>query len=130
MTEIDYPVLDMRDIYATRGILGLRLAERVRELAGQPVRLRGFMASPLAERDDFFVLTRAPLVACPFCEPGTSWPDDVVPVLLERESPFVHAALAIEAVGVLQVSRKPDPRTGAPRLVRLCDARWRLAHRP
>lgn len=128
MTELDYPVLDMREIYATRGILGLRLAERVLELAGQPVRLRGFMASPLAERDDFFVLTRAPLVACPFCEPGTSWPDDVVPVLLERESPFVHAALAIEAVGVLQVARKPDPRTGAPRLVRLCDARWRLAH--
>ena len=127
MTELDYPVLDMRDIYATRGILGLRLAERVRELAGQPVRLRGFMASPLAERDDFFVLTRAPLVACPFCEPGTSWPDDVVPVLLERESPFVHAALAVEAVGVLQVARKADPRTGAPRLVRLCDARWRLA---
>jgi hypothetical protein len=127
MVEIDYPVLDMREIYATRGILGLRLAERVRSLAGQPVRLRGYMASPLAEQDDFFVLTRSPLVACPFCEPGTSWPDDIVPVLLERETAFVHAAHAVEAVGLLEVARRADPRSGAARLVRLCDARWRLA---
>lgn len=126
MAEADYPVLDMREIYATRGILGLRLAERVRSLAGQPVRLRGYMASPLVAQDDFFVLTRSPLIACPFCEPGTSWPEDVVPVQLERESPFVHAALAVEAVGLLEVARRPDPRTGALRLVRLCDARWHL----
>jgi hypothetical protein len=127
LAELDYPVLDVREIYATRGILGVRLAERVRELAGQPVRLRGYMASPLATQDDFFVLTRSPLISCPFCEPGTSWPDDIVPVLLERESPFVHAALPVEAVGLLEVARRPDPRAGAPRLLRLCDARWRLA---
>ena len=126
MAELDYPVLDMREIYATRGILGLRLADRVRELAGQPVRLRGYMASPLATQDDFFVLTRSPLIACPFCEPGMSWPDDVVPVQLERESPFVHAALSVEAVGLLEVARRPHPGTGALRLVRLGDARWHL----
>jgi hypothetical protein len=126
MSELDYPVLDMREIYATRGILGLRLSERVRALAGQPVRLRGYIASPLAEQDDFFVLTRSPLVACPFCEPGTSWPDDIVPVLLERETPLVHASLAVEAVGLLELARRPDPRTGALRLARLCDARWHL----
>lgn len=128
MAELDYPVLELREIYATRGIFGLRLADRVRELAGQPVRLRGYMASPLAgQQDDFFVLTRSPLIACPFCEPGTSWPDDIVPVQLERETPFVHAALSVEAVGLLEVARRPDPRTGALRLVRLCDARWHVA---
>ncbi|HEX7053495.1 MAG TPA: hypothetical protein VF211_06105 [Burkholderiales bacterium] len=127
MAELDYPVLDMREVYVSRDIFGLRLAERVRALAGQPVRLRGYMASPLAAQDDFFVLTRSPLVACPFCEPGTSWPQDVVPVQLERETPFVHEPLAVEAVGLLEVARRPDPRTGGLRLARLCDARWRVA---
>ena len=62
----------------TVGVIGLRLAGRARELAGEPVRIRGYMAPPDLERSNFFVLTRAPVITCPFCDPGTSWPDDVV----------------------------------------------------
>jgi hypothetical protein len=120
----NYPLLGFKDIYATVGAIGLRLAERARGLAGAPVRIRGYMAPPDLERGDFFVLTRAPIVTCPFCDPGTSWPDDVVLALLERDGAFIDPAAAIEVVGELELGAKLDPATGAIRRVRLRDARW------
>ncbi len=120
----NYPLLAFRDIYATIGVIGLRIGEEARSLAGQPVRVRGYMAPPVAERDSFFVLTRSPFVTCPFCDPAASWPDDVVLACLEKDSAFVDPALAIELVGELEIGPKPDPRTGTTRYVRLLDARW------
>ncbi|MGH7036492.1 MAG: hypothetical protein ACREFL_22435 [Stellaceae bacterium] len=126
----NYPVLGFKDIYATVGAIGLRLGESARDLAGEPVRIRGYMAPPDLERSNFFVLTRAPIVTCPFCDPGTSWPDDVVLALLERDSAFVDPAQAIEVVGELELGAKLDPNTGAMRLVRLRDARWQPVAAP
>ena len=83
----NYPVLRFKDIYATVGIIGLRLADRAKELAGQPVWVRGYMAPPAVAEGDFFVLTRSPVFTCPFCDPGAGWPDDVVLALLERRPP-------------------------------------------
>jgi len=120
----NYPLLGFKDLYATVGAIGLRLGERAREFAREPVRIRGYMAPPDLERSDFFVLTRAPVVTCPFCDPGTNWPDDMVLVLLERDSAFVDPAQPIEVVGELELGAKLDLRTGAVRLVRLRDARW------
>jgi len=82
------------------------------------------MAPPDLEESDFFVLTRAPIVTCPFCDPGTSWPDDVVLALLKRDSRFVDPAQPIEVVGELELGAKLDLRSGGTRLVRLRDARW------
>jgi hypothetical protein len=120
----NYPLLGFKEIYATVGAIGLRLAERARGLAGEPVRIRGYMAPPDLERSGFFVLTRAPVITCPFCDPGTSWPDDVVLALLEQESAFIDPAQPIEVVGELELGGKLDPSTGAIRLVRLRHARW------
>ncbi|HKT20745.1 MAG TPA: hypothetical protein VJR47_22020 [Stellaceae bacterium] len=120
----NYPLLGFKDVYATVGAIGLRLGERARTLAGEPVRIRGYMAPPDLEQGNFFVLTRAPIITCPFCDPGTSWPDDVVLALLERDTAFVDPAQAIEVVGELELGAKLDLNTGAMRLVRLRDARW------
>jgi hypothetical protein len=120
----NYPLLRFNDIYATVGVIGLRLGERAKELAGAPVRVRGYMAPPDLEQGDFFVLTRAPVITCPFCDPGTNWPDDMVLALLEREGRFVDPGQPIEVVGELELGAKLDLRTGAMRLVRLRDARW------
>jgi len=120
----NYPLLGFRDIYATVGVIGLRIGERARDLAGQPARIRGYMAPPVADRDNFFVLTRSPVIACPFCDPGASWPDDVVLACLDGDSEFVDPAQPIEVVGELEIGAKPDPRTGAARLVRLTNAWW------
>ncbi len=117
-------MLTFREIYATIGVIGLRIGEEARALAGQPVRVRGYMAPPVANRDSFFVLTRSPFLTCPFCDPAASWPDDVVLACLEKASAFVDPTLAIELVGELEIGPKPDPRTGTTRYVRLVDARW------
>ena len=117
-------LLSFKEVYATVGAIGLRLGERAKSLAGTPVRIRGYMAPPDLERSDFFVLTRAPVVACPFCEPGAVWPDDVVLALLERDSAFIDPAQPIEVVGELELGAKLDLRTGATRYVRLKEARW------
>jgi hypothetical protein len=124
LASSNYPVLGFKDIYTTVGAIGLRLGERAKQFAGNPVRIRGYMAPPDLEQSDFFVLTRAPVFTCPFCDPGTNWPDDVVLALLERDSRFVDPGQAIEVVGELELGAKLDLRTGATRLVRLHDARW------
>lgn len=120
----NYPILGFRDIYATVGAIGLRLGAGLPVLAGRPVRIRGYMAPPVAAVDNFFVLTRSPVTTCPFCDPGAQWPDDVVLALLESDSRFVDPSCAIEVAGELDIGRKVDPRTGATRLVRLVGARW------
>ena len=120
----NYPLLDFKDLYATVGVIGLRIGERAKQLAGNPVRIRGYMAPPDLEQGDFFVLTRAPAFICPFCDPGTNWPDDVVLALLDHDSHFVDPTQLIEVVGELEFGAKLDIRTGATRLVRLHDVRW------
>ncbi len=122
----NYPLLTFREIYATVGVIGLRIGEEARALDGRPVRVRGYMAPPVADRDSFFMLTRTPFVTCPFCDPAASWPDDVVLACLEKDSAFVDPTLAVELVGELDIGPKRDPRTGTTRYVRLVDARWQL----
>src|SRR6185437_8296749 len=120
----NYPLLPFKDIYATRGVIGLRLADRAKELARQPVRIRGYMAPPVVDTADYFILTRSPVNTCPFCDPGTGWPDDVVLVLLKRDSCFADPGQAIEVAGEFEIGAQLDTRTGTVRLVRLRDAQW------
>ena len=122
----NFPRLTFKDIYATTGIIGLRLGEMAKDLAGQPVVIKGYMAPPLVDEGDFFVMTRSPVYTCPFCDFGANWPDDIVLSLLERPSGFVDPFQAIEVAGVLDLGAKHDPHTGATRLVRLIDATWRI----
>jgi hypothetical protein len=122
----NYPRLTFGEIYETTGIIGLRLGAKAKDLAGQPVVIKGYMAPPLVDEGDFFVMTRAPVVTCPFCDFGASWPDDIVLTQLEKPSGFVEPFQAIEVAGVLDLGAKHDPRTGALRLVRLKEASWRI----
>ena len=59
---------------------GGRLSARARELEGQIVSMRGYMAPPLRAEAKFFVLTRIPMVVCPFCDSEANWPEDLVVV--------------------------------------------------
>ena len=125
-----FPRITFNEIYATTGIISLRLGEKAKDLAGQPVVIKGYMAPPLVDEGDFFVMTRSPVVTCPFCEFGSSWPDDIVLTQLEMPSGFVEPFQAIEVAGVLDLGAKHDVRTGALRLVRLVDASWRIIPKP
>ena len=57
------PRLAFSELYATKGIIGLRLTDQARDLAGRIVIIRGYMAPPLEDAADFFVLTRNPVPA-------------------------------------------------------------------
>jgi hypothetical protein len=125
----NYPALSFKEIYATTGVIGLRIADPAKELVGRPVRIRGYMAPPLVDQGNFFILTRSPIITCPFCDPGAGWPDDVVMVHLERDSRFVDPSQIIEVAGCLEIGPQLDAQTGTMRLVRLRDAQWHSSDR-
>ncbi len=90
---------------------------------------RGYMAPPDAIRSDFFVLTRRPIITCPFCDPGAYWPDDVVIAQLECDTGSSIRRIRWRLSGELDLQARYDTRTGARRLVRLRGARWHPSFR-
>lgn len=125
-----YPQLSFAELFATQGVIGQRLSAKARDLAGKPVTITGYMAPPLDAGAGFFVLTRAPMPSCPFCDPLVSWPDDPVLSLQRSTAPFSDPDMAIEVSGILDIGRRADPYTGAIRLVRLLDVEWRPVSPP
>src|SRR5262249_45623764 len=72
--------LTFQELYQTRGVLGMVFSEKTRALDHKEVRILGFMAPPLKPEVKFFVLTRAPVALCPFCNSDADWPSDIVVV--------------------------------------------------
>lgn len=117
--------LSFNELYISRGVLGLEFSDKVKQLAGRPVAIRGFMAPPLKAEASFFVLTREPVALCPFCDSDADWPTDILVVYLGREQPFVQSNRTIEVTGTLEVGSKVDSATGFVSRLRLVDARFR-----
>jgi hypothetical protein len=120
----NYERLRIGEIFSTIGIIGLRLTERARALQGTPVVIRGYMAPPLVEQGRNFVLTRAPLQTCPFCDDGARWPDDALPIHLDRDTHFVEPSHQIEVTGELEILDRMEAEALGLRFVRLVNARW------
>ena len=117
--------LSFAELYVTRGVLGLEFSDKVKQLAGKPVAIRGFMAPPLTAEASFFVLTREPVALCPFCDSDADWPTDILVVYLGEEQSFVQSNRTIEVSGTLEVGSKVDVTTGFVSRLRLVDARFR-----
>ena len=80
------------------------------------------MAPPLKPEMNFFVLTRAPVALCPFCNSDADWPTDIVVVYPRDGAHLAHDGLPVAVSGVLELGSKTDPRTGFVSLVRIVDA--------
>lgn len=117
--------LKFDDLYVGDGILGMEFSGRTKELAGQRVAMRGYMAPPLKAEASFFVLTRTPVDLCPFCNSDADWPTDIVVVFPGREAEFVQNSVPIEVTGVLEVGGFRDPKSGFYSRLRLVDAAFR-----
>ncbi len=91
---------------------------------GARVTIAGFMAPPLKAESDFFVLTKMPMAVCPFCEPGTPWPDDILAVYTKRIVNVVPFNVPLETTGVLELGEYIDPELGFYSEVRLSDATY------
>jgi hypothetical protein len=112
--------LKFSELYTT----GVELTPRARSLAGKEVTMSGFMAPPLKAEADFFVLTRAPMAVCPFCDSQMDWPDDIVLVKLDDRVAFTPFNRRIVATGRLEVGFVKDNETGFVSFVRLISANY------
>lgn len=115
--------LSFDEFYGTQGVLGFEFSEKVKKLAGQKVRVKGFMAPPLKAESNFFVLTRVPLSICPFCDSDADWPADILVIYLDDKQTFVQLNGTIEVEGILEYGSWTDPQTGFVSLLRLTHAK-------
>ena len=116
------PQLTFDQLYGSVGVLGLTFSDKVKQLAGQTVTMRGFMAPPLKAEAAFFVLTEIPMALCPFCSSDSDWPDNILVVYLGEKQTFVQPNAVIEVKGVLEFGSWTDPETGFVSLLRLRNA--------
>jgi len=114
--------IDFDGLYADAGVLGMRFSDRARALAGQRVVMHGFMAPPLKAESPMFVLTRAPMALCPFCQSDADWPVDIVVVYLRRAAPLVGAGRRVRVEGRLDLGSWTDPVSGFVSQVRIVEA--------
>lgn len=102
----------------------LRYSATARALDGQRIAVTGFMAPPLKPDARFFILTKQPMRACPFCQDGSTWPDNVLMVLTKRPvDPMPHDQ-QITAHGVLELGPKLHETAGIFSRMRMVDARY------
>jgi hypothetical protein len=94
------------------------------ESKGSRITVAGFMAPPLKAESVFFVLTNRPMAVCPFCEPGTPWPDDILAVYAKRVVEVVPFNVPITVTGVLELGDAVDPELGFYSKVRLVGATY------
>jgi hypothetical protein len=114
--------LAFNELYAKQSVLGLQLSDKTKALAGKTVRILGYLAPPLKPDVGFFVLTRAPVALCPFCNSDADWPSDIVVVYPRSELNSTQDGLPVAVVGTLELGSKIDARTGFVSLVRVVDA--------
>lgn len=108
----------LRDLYnKDKSFSDLALANE-----GQRITVDGFMAPPLKAESTFFVLTKMPMAVCPFCEPGQTWPDDILPVYTRRVVDPLPFNIPMSASGILELGDYVDPETGFFSKLRLTEA--------
>lgn len=120
------PSITFEEMYASSSVLGLAFSDTLKKLAGQKIRIRGFMAPPLKAEADFLVLTKEPVSLCPFCSSDQDWPNDIILVRLAKRKDFVQSNTLIEVSGQLQIGSETDEKTGFVSLVRIVDADYRI----
>jgi hypothetical protein len=114
--------LSFSELYAKQAVLGLELSDKTRSLAGKSVRILGYLAPPLKPDVRFFVLTRAPVALCPFCNSDVDWPSDIVVVYPKAGPGVAQDGLPVAVSGTLELGSRIDPQTGFVSLARIVDA--------
>ena len=86
------------------------------------MKILGYLAPPLKPEVRFFVLTRAPVALCPFCNSDADWPSDIVVVYSRDRVQWKQDGLPVAVSGMLELGAKTDRETGFVSLVRIVDA--------
>ena len=112
------------ELYGKVSVLGLEFSDKVKQLNGRDIAMRGFMAPPLKAEAAFFVLTEIPMSICPFCSTDADWPDNIVVVYLSEKQTFTQPSQTIEVRGKLEMGSWTDPETGFVSLLRIRQAEY------
>lgn len=112
------------ELYGKVSVLGLEFSDKVKQLNGRQIAMRGFMAPPLKAEAQFFVLTEIPMSICPFCSTDSDWPDNIVVVYLGEKQTFTQPSQTIEVRGTLEMGSWTDPETGFVSLLRIRQAEY------
>ncbi|MFB6364082.1 hypothetical protein ACFCP7_08455 [Paenibacillus elgii] len=113
------PVLTFEDLYAEMTVRGVKLSDKVNQLAGKKVEMTGFMAPPLTAKVNFFVLTKVALTVCPFCSTDADWPTDIVVVFMPKGKDVTPTEHQVKVTGTLSVGSQTDEETGFVSLIRI-----------
>jgi hypothetical protein len=116
--------ISFNELYGKVSVLGLEFSDKVKQLNGKDIAMRGFMAPPLKAEAQFFVLTEVPMSICPFCSTDADWPDDIVVVYLDEKQTFTQPSQTIEVRGKLEMGSWTDPDTGFVSLLRIRQAEY------
>ncbi|WP_319529982.1 twin-arginine translocation signal domain-containing protein [uncultured Cohaesibacter sp.] len=114
------PEIKLRDLYNK----DMSFSDFANAHADKIILVNGFMAPPLKAESKFFVLTKMPMAVCPFCEPETDWPDDILAVYARRIVDVIPFNRKIVVEGRLRLGGYSDPETGFYSMVRLEDAKY------
>ncbi|WP_244530095.1 hypothetical protein [Rhizobium sp. NFR07] len=112
------------ELYGKVSVLGLEFSDKVKQLNGKDIAMKGFMAPPLKAEAAFFVLTEIPMSICPFCSTDADWPDNIVVVYLSKKQTFTQPSQTIEVRGKLEMGSWTDPDTGFVSLLRIRQAEY------
>jgi hypothetical protein len=110
----------LRDLYNK----DMSFSDLALAMEGQRIDVDGFMAPPLKAESTFFVLTKMPMAVCPFCEPGQTWPDDILAVYARRPVDVIPFNVPMRASGLLELGDHTDPELGFYSRVRLVEATY------
>ncbi len=113
--------LSFTDLYSGASITGPVVSPLTESLNGHKVIMVGYMAPPLKPSLDFFVLTKVPMVYCPFCNTAADWPFDIIFVRMAggQSVPPVVPSAGIRITGTLQVGVATDAQTGFVSMIRI-----------
>lgn len=115
--------LKFADLISKTTVRGVEFSPTLRQLSGQQVTMRGFMAPPLKPKLDFFVLTKQPMATCPFCSTAADWPPDIVLVIMPDGRELDPSIRPLRVTGRLEVGIKRDDETGFVSLIRIYASR-------
>jgi hypothetical protein len=110
----------LRDLYNK----DLSFSDLALSLQGERIGVNGFMAPPLKAESTFFVFTKMPMAVCPFCEPGQTWPDDILAIYARRSVDVIPFNVPMRASGLLELGDHTDPVLGFYSRVRLVEATY------
>lgn len=115
----DDNTLTFKELYASVGVRGIELSDKVNGLTGKEVEMSGYMAPPLTAGVKFFVLTKALMAVCPFCSTDADWPTDIVVVYLPDGEELKPTEHPVKVTGTLDTGSFTDEDTGFVSLVRI-----------